>query len=286
MWRATIGTSGREQTNLKQRIVRANPALARRARWALAKRSDLTRVAIDELVELGQTVIDVGASDGVFTERLSRLVGPTGRVHAFEANPEDREQLESVRVRCANVVVHMEGLSDREGEALLHVPVIHGQRHLGRASVVVPSSRSDLEHDRVPIQLQRLDDAIAEEQASISLIKCDVEGHEHEMLVGAEQTLRTSRPTLVIEIEQRHRELSVDETFSFLQGLGYGGFAARGNDLFPLADFDLARDQLRWLQTLDEHPEQNAPVEYIHNFVFRPADQTLPAKLLKRLAVL
>src|SRR6266581_7664130 len=40
------------------------------------------------LISVGDWVIDVGANVGHYTKRLSELVGPTGRVIAFEPVPE------------------------------------------------------------------------------------------------------------------------------------------------------------------------------------------------------
>lgn|SRR5512146_196809 len=271
--------------SLKHRLASANPGLARRVRWAKAKRSDLTRRAIDELALPGATVVDIGASDGVFAERLSRLVGSSGHVHAFEANPEDADALAAVRGRCPNVSVYMVGLSDREGQAFLHVPHLQGARHLGRASVVVPRSRAEVEHDRIPVELKRLDDVLADVGDKIGLIKCDVEGHEHEVLAGAEHILRTGRPALVIEIEQRHRQRDLTETFSLLRESGYDGFGIRSRHLVPIDDFDLERDQLRMLELLDRDPDADVPAEYVHNFVFSPAGRALPAGLRRRVQV-
>jgi FkbM family methyltransferase len=270
-------------SSLKRQLNAANPTLARRLRWKLAKRSDLTRVAVDHLVRHSQTVVDIGASDGVFTERLSHLVSRTGHVHAFEANPEDADILGRVAERCRNVSVHMVGLSDHDGDGRLHVPVLDGQRRLGRASVVVPNARHDVQHESLPVVLRRLDDVLADTRDSIAFVKCDVEGHEHEVLSGARQMLSTSLPTLLIEIEQRHRDLQVAKTFGLLEELGYSGFGIRGRQLLHLADFDLERDQLSFLEILDASPDADAPADYVHNFLFVPERRPLPPALLKRL---
>jgi FkbM family methyltransferase len=267
---------------VRERIAAAAPGLAARWRWERNKRSDLARRVVDELVQPGQTVVDVGASNGVFAERMARLVGPNGRVHAFEANPEDSDLLEQVRGRCPNVVVHMAGLSDQESVATLHVPVIEGRRRLGRASVVVPGSRSDVAHDEITIALQRLDDALGDERSTVAFVKCDVEGHEHAVLEGALDTLRRGQPALLVEIEQRHRDRDVRETFALLAQLGYEGFGIRGQSLVPLSAFDLERDQARFVDAIDSDPDDDAPPDYVHNFVFAPAGRSLPAGLTRR----
>ena len=41
------------------------------------------------------TVLDVGANIGIYTEFLAKLVGPSGRVVAFEPEQQNMERLES-----------------------------------------------------------------------------------------------------------------------------------------------------------------------------------------------
>src|SRR5919112_1930622 len=62
---------------------------ARRGRW---EPRTLARFA--ELVRPGDTVLDVGAHFGIYTLLASELVGPSGRVVAFEPDPVSRSQLE------------------------------------------------------------------------------------------------------------------------------------------------------------------------------------------------
>jgi predicted methyltransferase len=58
-------------------------------------------------VTSGSTVADVGAGSGYFTERLSRLVGPAGRVYATDIQPGMLRLLEAriARERLTNVTL-------------------------------------------------------------------------------------------------------------------------------------------------------------------------------------
>jgi len=44
-------------------------------------------------------------------------------------------------------------------------------------------------------------DAELDAVTGVRLMKCDVEGHEHEVLLGDLQVLRRERPVLLIEID-------------------------------------------------------------------------------------
>jgi len=92
----------------------------------------------------------------------------------------------------------------------------------------------------------------------VKLIKCDVEGHEYEVFKGGERLLRTHRPMVLFECEDRHhRQKDWRDTFAFLEGLGYQGafFSRRG--LRSLKEFDPVR-----------HGVPESP-EYANNFAFR-----------------
>ena len=51
----------------------------------------------------GDVAVDVGANIGIYTQLLSRWVGPTGLVHSFEPSPENFGRLQSATRKLANV---------------------------------------------------------------------------------------------------------------------------------------------------------------------------------------
>ena len=71
----------------------------------------------------GDTFIDVGANFGYYTVLASKLVGPTGRVIAFEPDPRSFQLLERnvARNGCTNVVLEQKALADKPGTLTLHV---------------------------------------------------------------------------------------------------------------------------------------------------------------------
>ena len=80
-----------------------------------------TKFVLDTVRE-GDTVLDIGANLGFYTNLLAHRVGAPGRVHAFEALP---YLCESVRASVSEnhfedrVTIHCAALSDKEGEASL-----------------------------------------------------------------------------------------------------------------------------------------------------------------------
>ena len=85
------------------------------------------------LVAPGMTVVEVGANVGYFTLLAAELVGPRGRVHAFEPDPELFELLrDNVEVNAFDhrVTLHRRAVADFHGEARFHAAT----RHRGNGS--------------------------------------------------------------------------------------------------------------------------------------------------------
>lgn len=150
--------------------------------------ADLIRL-LDAYVTPGMTVVDVGANVGFLTVVLAQRVGDAGRVHAFEPLPETLEILRANvwRHRAANVTVHPQAVSDREG--IVHVaPDPNGR------------SGAALAAEGVELQAVTLDDAL--HGARIDVLKVDVEGAEPLVMAGAERVLASS-PNLLAVVEFR-----------------------------------------------------------------------------------
>ncbi len=253
----------------QERIGRAgfNPRVAR-LWWARAHADDPAVALVKRLVGEGETVVDVGADLGLYSLQLAELVGPGGRVHAFEPNPARHEALAALAAAQPNVEIHPLGLSDHEGDGELQVPVERGAPipPCGRLSAP-PAGAEGVSWRRTPVTLSTLDRELQAGAAEISFVKCDVEGHELAVLRGAQRTLREFRPTLLVEIEERHSEAGVDATLAHLLGLGYHGWAIGPDGPFPLERFDLERDQLRFVSGFELGA---MPAGYVNDFLFAP----------------
>jgi len=250
-----------------------SPYLQANLQWQRYRRRDLTPRVVESLVTKGDVAVDIGASRGLFTGALLRMVGPQGHVHAFEPNPEALDWLERFPKR--HLTVHPVGLSNHRGEADLKIPVVDGRPRPGLATVAPPRSRSGVPHETMAVRLDRLDDAMPT-GTRVSFVKCDVEGHELAVLEGAEHTLAASRPTVVIEIEQRHHDIDIREVFAFLTSREYEGFAIRRATLLPLAEF---RRELHQPETAVQYLAEIPTAEYVSNFLFVPSELPLPSAL-------
>jgi FkbM family methyltransferase len=186
--------------------LKLTPWVREHATWE----ADLIRL-LDAHVKPGMTVVDVGANVGFLTVVLAQLVGDEGHVHAFEPLPETLEILRANvwRHRAANVTVHPQAVSDRDGT--VHV----APDPKGRSGAALA------EHG-FEVQAVTLDGALA--GARVDVLKVDVEGAEPLVLAGAQRVLAAS-PDLLAVVEFRpetHLDGSTPEqVLARYTGLGF-----------------------------------------------------------------
>src|SRR6266542_1112202 len=93
--------------------------LCYRAFKAYADRAE--RRLLRTVLSAGSVVVDAGANIGIYSQFLSRCVGPTGVVHSFEPSPENCKRLESAVRRYANVRVSNAAVGECSGRSKLYV---------------------------------------------------------------------------------------------------------------------------------------------------------------------
>lgn len=140
---------------------------------------------IDRFVKPGDTVLDIGANIGLVAFRLSKRVGPGGKVHAFEPNSAvaDRFERSLAANAISNVEIHRIALGSEPGTQPLSIP----SGNAGAASLV--SGR--VEGKTADVRVERLDDL---NLGPVSFVKMDVEGFEEQVLRGYARTLRSAPP--------------------------------------------------------------------------------------------
>jgi FkbM family methyltransferase len=162
-----------------------------------------------------QIAYDVGANVGYLTLVMSRAVGPTGSVYAFEPSPHAFRSLESnsqLNPKCTFDALQL-ALADRVGEQPFSDFDYDLVARLGDYSAKYSDARV------VKVQVETIDHLI--DQGRIrppDFAKIDVEGAELLVLAGMDRTLRERGPVLVIEVHGLEIEHDVR---SRLRDLGY-----------------------------------------------------------------
>ncbi len=227
--------------------------LVRRVRKVLKEEFELHAVMA---LSNGGVYIDVGANVGAWSAAAARAFR---QVQAFEPN---RDLVDRIRrVLPKNVTVYNVALSDGEGTATLFVPIIDRQVLVGRASLD-PGANGNVNSIPQDVALRTLD---SYEFSGLDVIKIDVEGHEMEVLRGAERTLERERPALVVEIEERHHQGRSESVIEWVCARGYDAYYYTGTKLARFQSGDIARLQ-RNLPTVGMEPSG----AYVNNFLFLP----------------
>ena len=219
------------------------------------RRGEIEIRYLDRLVNPTQASIDIGAYLGAYTYYLAKL---TKHVHAFEPQLYCNRFLS--KAFGTNVSIYDCALSNYEGQVAM--------RHAGDA---IPNQGASLESGEkthhspldnassMTVEVKRLDSFGL---SDIGFIKIDAEGEETNVLEGAEETIANNRPTLLIEIEQRHRQGDIYEVFRGIEALGYRGEFICDGEIRSLKTFSVDHHQHARLAGDRTKP-------YINNFIFR-----------------
>ena len=167
------------------------------------------------LTDPGEVVIDVGANLGHMTSLLAFAVGANGVVHAFEPHPLVFERLSKnvdrwrLQPSYGPIVLYPVALSDEAGVAEISTSVFA----INEGSGSVKPFDSELSEGAYAVETRRLDDVLGAE-ASIGVMKLDVEGHELQVLQGASGLLSSHRVRDVLFEEHRTAPTPVTELFA------------------------------------------------------------------------
>lgn len=167
----------------------------------------------------GRCALDIGANQGQWAAHLSPRFD---RVISFEANPELAKRIRELllpRVEVVEKAVWCEA-----GKVAFD---IYGDSPHGYAihSGITAANPHTGEHTTIEVEAVTLDSM---EFGNVDLIKIDVEGAEVQVLKGAEQTILTNRPKLIVEC---HGHMVLLRTW--LESIGYNVLLVHGPGYAP-----------------------------------------------------
>jgi|EndMetStandDraft_8_1072994.scaffolds.fasta_scaffold49204_2 FkbM family methyltransferase len=206
-----------------------------------------------------ETAIDVGANHGDYS---AVLVGLARDVIAVEPNPAVVRVLEARlgdEIRRKRLQLVRGAFGSEAGTARLFIPDSGSALGSLDAPPIATGGKA------IEVLVRRLDDLARGRR--VGFIKIDVEGYEAAVLRGGMAVISESRPTLLIEIEERHRKGALEEVCGLLKPLGYRGFYLHSGRFEPVERFDSQR--LQNAAALDaDGANRLAGSTYINNFIF------------------
>lgn len=165
------------------------------------------------VVHKGDIVIDGGAYVGGYATLFSKLVGPNGKVYAFEPNPHMYYLLSRTAEEYSNIFPQPYALAETEKSVSFYVPIRKQTWKAGIAPI------EDAEH--IQVQAVSIDSFIERENIHPDFIKLDVEGYELYVLQGATKLLASSKPPIwlleaFLDYTKNRFGYSVNEYISFI----------------------------------------------------------------------
>ncbi len=149
---------------------------------------ELEAKIMEEKIEMGNVVVDVGANIGLHTLNMARIVGNAGQVFAFEPDPSNFEILKkNAKINnYKNIILEQKAVGDKHGRTTLYQsdnPINHR---------IFPQTKRA--NSQVQVELTNLDNYFDSDMIDkINFIKIDVEGMEFGVLKGMKNILKNNK---------------------------------------------------------------------------------------------
>lgn len=174
--------------------------------------------AIQELINPGWIIYDVGANIGYISILLAKAVSPSGQVHAFEALPDNfaRVQMNIQLNSLQGIIspVHAAVIDETKPVTFLVGP----SNGMGKVSGSAGRQEVIYEHSLTVPGLS-LDDYVYEQgHPAPNVVKMDIEGGEVLALPGMRRILENAHPLMLLEL---HGPESAEAAYTILTNYGY-----------------------------------------------------------------
>lgn len=218
--------------------------------WRERRKGEKEIKLIPQLLSNCNRAIDIGANVGVWSYWLSKYAK---QVESFEPNPKVFNALKNIKIK--NVNSYNIALSNKTGSVDLLIP--KGSKGFSNQGASLSSIKVQGEHKSISIEAKRLDEY---NFLDVDFIKIDVEGHEHEVIEGARETIKKFKPTMVIEMEEKHNQIPIEEQISSVEKMGYQCCVFINETIIKIKEIDLDKF----------HRNPTNKDTYLFNFIFYP----------------
>ncbi|MBN4066827.1 FkbM family methyltransferase [Simkania negevensis] len=194
-------------------------------------------------------VCDIGANQGVITERILKL-SPHVQVLAFEPQRSCLDRLKQLEAKHPNMQLICSGIGSEEGSLTFYEQTNHGLSSFRKInkSYSYGEKGAGGEKESYEAPIITLDDALKEVEYEHLLVKIDTQGYEKEVLVGAQQLLKEQKITAIIlelsTCEKYEGQATYLELLNRLESFNFIPFdLEQGHREFPsemLTEFDAA----------------------------------------------
>ena len=233
-----------------------------------------TVLALNQTLDPGDTFLDVGAHVGFFTCLAARMVGPGGRVVAFEPNPANHAFLKrNIEANgLINVTVIQSAVGERDGLVTLYENLDNDGGHaLWQPGLHPTNPRSRARSVASEIPQITIDSISAQlDLGNIKAIKIDTEGAEFRVVQGAAGRLAQGTVSLVIcehhQFALEALSANVSDLLRFFYTKGFEGYISSDGIEFREIPVDANfKPSPRWTE---EHRERAENIFFVKPGLF------------------
>lgn len=182
-------------------------------------------------IKEGMTVVEIGANVGYYTILAASIIGPTGKLYAFEANPDVLEVLfQSIEVNgfLDRVTLINKAVSDKSGITKFYKL----KRHHGRNSIADFSEEFLKQYmdetETIEVETVSLDNYFSNNDTIVDIIKIDAEGSEALIFRGMKKLLQENpHVTIICEFTPDLISGTGENPKQFLEAIAGHGFKLR-----------------------------------------------------------
>ena len=218
-------------------------------------------ILLDQFIKSGDYCFDIGSNKGQYIYKLNKLT-QSEKIFAFEPIPKNYRFLKNIFPECK---IFKYALSNEVGLKKMKIPIVNNRLLDTRAKIDFNIlEKNETGYRTIKIECNTIDLFIKQNNVrKIDFLKIDVEGHEFDILKGGIQSIKTFRPIILIEIEQRHHPYNISRIFNFILKLKY-----------EIKYYNLSTMKFELLENFDVNKNQNynkiKTSDYVNNFFCIP----------------
>ncbi|WP_407401748.1 FkbM family methyltransferase [Chryseobacterium sp.] len=220
-------------------------------------------VWIKEYLSTNSTILDIGANVGTFLYQLEDKLSHHN-IYGFEPNKKLNKRLKRL---FPTMHILSWALSNENTTAEFKVPIINGKMVASRGTLNTEYKEKGEEKSYTEkVKVIKLDDWAAKENLTrLDFVKIDVEGNEMKTLHGGKNIIKKFKPTLMVEMEQRHHNQPIWNEISEIESWGFEAHYLNRKSF----ELEILTEEILIKNTSDEKNK----TEYINNIIFIPKSQ-------------
>tara|TARA_B100000579_G_scaffold419141_1_gene417435 strand:+ start:1408 stop:2151 length:744 start_codon:yes stop_codon:yes gene_type:complete len=224
--------------------------LKKRLKRAIAKNYEKELSIVDHFKDKSKDAIDVGVYRGVYSYKLSKEFN---QIHSFEPNPLLYPYLNRYLSKIIpNMTLYNYALSNKNEITNLKIPrrgksvFKNNFEEIYKLGCATIHEANNFEKfNNYEVECKKLDDVIKDK--NISFIKIDVEGHELSVIEGANNIINKYKPTLLVEIEEKHTKKPVLYTINKIKEFGYKVYFFKNNQIKEIVEDNMPNEERNFI---------------------------------------